>query len=155
MDLEGARRRGREGVGVVPSSQPVEKLHLWESVQRVSSLRAVAEAVAVAIRTAPLIYVERWATGWRWSLAHCGGPYPLLRITAVFLEIPYQEVVLGYDTTPDGCSYVRASERTRAGGSPQGWGLLAFEQPVAAREARARILGAELRRRELGPSRTS
>lgn len=82
-------------------------------------------------------------------------PLSAAAIAARFLEIPYQGMVLSHDTTPEGCSYVRANERTRAGGSPHGWATLAVEEPVAARQARVRILGAELRRWEPGTSRAS
>ena len=57
---------------------------------------AVAEAVSVATLKFHDIYVERRGDQYRWSLATKGGPYPLLRITARFLEMdPYSLAGVG------------------------------------------------------------
>jgi hypothetical protein len=42
-----------------------------------------------------IVYVERLGEAWRWSLAHQGGLYPLLRITARFLRVDYDRIAIG------------------------------------------------------------
>jgi hypothetical protein len=122
---------------------PPERLRLARSMRRVSSLAVVAEAVAEATRTDREIYVERWASGWRWSLAHRGGAYPLLRIVARFLQIPHDALMLSFDTTTDGYAYFRPPPRNPA--RPRGWTVLRFDRPATAEEVRARIARATFR----------
>jgi hypothetical protein len=80
------------------------RLRLLQSVFEPSPLATVAEAVAVATEHETQIYVERLSDGWRWSLAHRGGPYPLLRITARFLQVNYRKIRIGFRALPDGHS---------------------------------------------------
>jgi len=78
--------------------------HLLRSVFEPSPLAAVAEAVSVATQHETQIYVERFSDGWRWSLAHRGNGYPLLRITARFLRVDYHRIIIGFRTLDDGYS---------------------------------------------------
>jgi hypothetical protein len=80
------------------------RLRLLQSVFGPSSLVTVAEAIAVATEHGTQIYVERLSGGWRWSLVHRGGSYPLLRITARFLRVDYQKIMIGFRTRPGGFS---------------------------------------------------
>lgn len=50
------------------------------------------------------VYVERLGDRYRWSLVHRGGPYPLLRITARFLQVDYQSIFIGFREVGDGYS---------------------------------------------------
>lgn len=59
------------------------RLELLRRTFQPSSLDEVAEAVAVAREHERRFYVERVEGGYRWSVTHRGGGYPLLRITAV------------------------------------------------------------------------
>jgi len=73
-----------------------------------------AEEVAgqIALFGAPRfhkVYVERREDGYRWSIVHGGGPYPLLRELAQLLDIPYQSIVLPFATL-DGWAYVLAPD---------------------------------------------
>ena len=67
-----------------------------------SPLEVVAEAVSAASETERRLYVERRSGLYRWSLAHSGGAYPLLRIAARFLGIDYHRNYVGFRTLPDG-----------------------------------------------------
>lgn len=62
------------------------------SVRDWSSLEEVALAVSVATEYETKVYVERMSDRYRWSLIHRGGPYPLLRITARFLQVDYHRI---------------------------------------------------------------
>ena len=77
------------------------------SVFRPSALDDVAEAVSVATEKFHDIYVERRGDQYRWSFATKGGPYPLLRITARFLEM-------------DPCSLVGVGSRVVEDAGPVG-----------------------------------
>ncbi|HEY5519017.1 MAG TPA: hypothetical protein VIK08_00015 [Candidatus Limnocylindrales bacterium] len=60
----------------------------------ISTLPAVAQAIADASRPRSLFYVERFGHHCRWSPAHRGGPYPLLRETAKLLDVDYHTLVV-------------------------------------------------------------
>ena len=80
-----------------------ERERLSRSVFRPSPLDEVAEAISVASEDFYDIYVERRGDLWRWSFATTGGPYPLLRITARFLEMdPCSLVGVGSRVVGDG-----------------------------------------------------
>ena len=64
-----------------------ERVALIRSTREWSSLEEVALAVSVASESERRIYVERRSDLYRWSLAHPGGGYPILRITARFLRV--------------------------------------------------------------------
>ena len=80
------------------------RLRLLQSIFEPSPLATVAEAVAVATEHETQVYVERLSDVWRWSLAHRGGSYPLLRITARFLRVAHRKIMIGFRTLPDGFS---------------------------------------------------
>jgi hypothetical protein len=87
------------------SDHPVPtRQHLLRSVFEPSPLATVAEAVSMATEHETQVYVERLSDGWRWSLAHRGGSYPLLRITARFLQVNYRQIMIGFRTLPNGFS---------------------------------------------------
>jgi len=46
--------------------------------------------------------VERRSDHYRWSLAHPGGGYPILRITARFLHVDHSRIVVGFRTLSNG-----------------------------------------------------
>ncbi|MGZ8761194.1 MAG: hypothetical protein ACXWXV_11585, partial [Aeromicrobium sp.] len=64
------------------------------SIRRGARLDAVAGAVAAASGKTRFVYVERRGSLFRWSPAHRGGPYPLLRETAKVLGTDYHELIL-------------------------------------------------------------
>ena len=53
------------------------------------------------------VYVERRGGRFRWSFAHRGGPYPLLREVASYAGIPHDQIVLATETV-DGWTVARA-----------------------------------------------
>lgn len=69
-------------------SRLILSMHDW------SSLEKVALAVSVATEYETEVYVERLGDRYRWSLVHRGGPYPLLRITARFLQVDYHSIFI-------------------------------------------------------------
>jgi len=100
-----------------------------------------AEEVAeqIALFGAPRfhkVYVEQREDGYRWSIVHGGGPYPLLRELAQLLDVDYTSLVLPFATL-DGWAYVLAPDLE---GEPDSW---AFIEPSAdASVNRERILEA-------------
>ena len=110
---------------------------LWRSVRRVSSLSVVAEAVADASQTCNAVHLERWSSGWRWSPAHRGGGYPLLRTVARHLNVEHHLLILPFDTNADGYAFV-----PHRGGrsSPIATISVEFTKPLEPDEVR-RLLG--------------
>ena len=80
-------------------------------ILRPSPLSEVAEAVAAFADARPdAVYVERLEEDlYRWSPATRGGPYPLVRILAAFLECSHNDMTVGYITL-DGWCIARSPE---------------------------------------------
>ena len=78
-----------------------------------SSLDDVASAIADYVAAGnTTVYVERRASRYRWSPAHRGGAYPLLRIVARYLECAHTEIVLPF-VTVDGYAVVADPDEPR------------------------------------------
>src|SRR5207249_1228641 len=98
---------------VVADRPDARRLELLRSVFEPSTLDDVAQAVAVATETERHIYVERVAGGYRWSLTHPGGGYPVLRVTARNLRVGYPGILVPFRTVEDGvCVLCRDPEET-------------------------------------------
>ncbi len=104
------------------------RVALIQSNRTWSELNEVATAVAVASASERRIYVERRAQLYRWSLAHSGGGYPLLRITARFLGIDYTRIYVGFRTLPDGTAII--CDDPQAVEEPDSWTLLDLPDAV-------------------------
>ena len=66
------------------------------------------------------IYVERRDDTYRWSIAHRGGAYPLLREVARFLDVPYESIILPFRTI-NGWAIILAPDLAA---QPDAWGLI-------------------------------
>jgi hypothetical protein len=81
---------------------PEEELRRKLSLNQPQPLDVAAAMIAEALVTWNKIYLERHGDLWRWSFATKGGGYPLLRMCARFLGIPYWNLIIGFDTLPEG-----------------------------------------------------
>lgn len=98
-----------------------------------SELDDVLEAMAaLGRRSAVKCYVERHGSRYRWSIAHGGGPYPLLREVASFLELPHTSLVVG-TTAVEGWTVIADSHE----GLPDAWAFI--ETSGDRGELRARL----------------
>lgn len=72
---------------------------LVATMSEVRPLQEVVEAIT-ALGKDPFarVYVERHAAGYRWSIAHRGGAYPLLREIAQLLEVRHTSVAVPFRT---------------------------------------------------------
>ena len=111
---------------------------LSRSIYDISRLEEVAEAISVATEHERCIYVERMARGWRWSLAHRGGPYPLLRIAARFLQIDHHRLLITFRTLNDGVAILCRNPKRPS--RPRAWAMVDFAGPTAAADVKAHIL---------------
>jgi hypothetical protein len=123
--------------GSFSASPDPTRAYLLRSVLEASPLTVVAQAVSVATQDARTFYVERLDGGWRWSFVHPGGGYPLLRMTARFLRIDYQQIIVGFRTLAPGICIVCADPDDPA--PAQAWALIDFHRPTAASEVAERI----------------
>jgi hypothetical protein len=82
---------------------PPSRTRLVRSIFDWSPIEEVALAVSLASAHESHVYVERISDRYRWSLIHRGGPYPLLRITARFLQVDHRAVFIGFRDVGDGC----------------------------------------------------
>lgn len=128
-----------------------DRIRLATAIRSSGSLQLVAEGVAAAIEFIPLlVYVERQGKRYRWSPAHRGGPYPLMRVTARFLGIDHSALFLpfralnngdsagfGKDGFWEGVCIVRGAEDDS--GPPDAWALLEFDAPENAKTVKTRI----------------
>lgn len=111
-----------------------ERAALMKSVRVPSDLADVAAAVSEASRYCRLIYVERLGEGWRWSLAHPGGPYPLLRETARFLQIDYRQLLMPFRTVAPAVAVIDPGP-----GEAVASALLRFTRDTGASQVQYRI----------------
>lgn len=115
-----------------------ERQRLFKSVLHPAPLDEVARAISAATEVEDTIYVERVGGLWRWSLVTKGGPYPLLRITAQYLQIDYT-VLVGVGSKVVGDDYcVQIVDED--GPQADAWGVLEFGGPTAPEDVVARIV---------------
>ena len=117
-----------------------ERAALIQSTRTWSPLEEVALAVSVASETERLIYVERRSDLYRWSLAHRGGGYPILRITARFLHVDYGRIFVGFRTLPHGMATM--CEDPSVVEEPDDWAILEPTTTVSTTEAAELITSA-------------
>jgi len=116
------------------------RVALIRSTRTWSELGEVAKAASVASETERRIYVERRSDLYRWSLAHAGGGYPLLRTAARFLGIDHHRIYIGFRTLPDGTAIL--CDDPESVECPDEWALLALPAPVSPAVAAEFIAGA-------------
>ncbi len=107
------------------------------STREYAPIDEVAAAVSLATEFPWSIYVETRQGLYRWSLAHNGGSYPLLRITARFLGVDHQRIFVGFRTLPSG-EAVLFDERCDQRRS-EGWRVLRFDGPTPSDVVEERI----------------
>ena len=117
-----------------------ERVALIQSTRTWSPLEEVALAVSVASESEHLIYVERRSGLYRWSLAHPGGGYPILRVTARFLHVGHARIVVGFRTLPNGISIM--CDNPSVVEEPDSWEVLDPTTPVSTAQAVELITGA-------------
>ena len=78
------------------------RLGTIECTKTWSSIEQVASAIVVASTGLHWIYVERRGTQYRWSFAHSGGGYPLLRVVAQYLGVDHRRLIIGFRTLENG-----------------------------------------------------
>ena len=105
-----------------------------------SSLDQVAEAVSAATDHEKRVYVERIGNSYRWSLTHCGGAYPLLRITARFLRRDYHGLVIGFRSVAEGVCVLRKDSANPE--HPDAWAVIEFDGPAESADVKERIVRA-------------
>jgi hypothetical protein len=121
------------------------------SITHGSSLAVITDSVGRASSVTPPHYVERRGVVFRWSSAHRGDPYPLLRTVAKVLDLDYRSLVIGCSGLPDspsgfgsdgmweGLCIVPAPAKA---GQPDAWAVLELDQPTFPDEVRRRIAAA-------------
>jgi hypothetical protein len=124
------------------SSHPdPERQRLYRSIFEPSCLEEVSEAVSAATEDEKRMYVERIAGGgWRWSLTHPGGPYPLLRISARFLRMDHHRLMVGCRSVADGVCIVCKDPANPE--HPEAWAVIDFDGPTEPAGVRERIVQA-------------
>lgn len=117
-----------------------ERQRLVRSVFHPSPLEEVAEAISAATEKFHDIYVQQRGDRYRWSFATKGGPYPLLRITARFLQMdPYSLAGVGSRLIGEAGWSVQIVDEDE---EPDAWAVLRFESPTTTHAVRERIEGA-------------
>jgi len=114
------------------------RVALIQSVRTWSTPEEVAKAIAVASETERHLYVERRGDAYRWSLAHKGGAYPLLRITARFLGVDYRSIFIGFRTLSNGYSVI--CENHDDLDEQDGWCVLELDGLISEPDALALIV---------------
>ena len=118
-------------IPILKRSQLIKSSFDW------STIEMAAMAVSLATEFQSKVYVERLGDRYRWSLIHRGGPYPLLRITAKYLQVDYHSIIVGCREVGDGWSGLNGSETESL--EPDAWAVLTFDEPTTAADVAARI----------------
>jgi hypothetical protein len=113
---------------------------LSRSIFEPSPLEEVAEAIFVASERESEVYVERFDDRYRWSLVHKGGAYPLLRVTAAFLQMDYHALAIGTRTVAGG--YAALAEYPEDEPEPDASAVIALQWGTLPDDAVARIRAA-------------
>ena len=100
----------------------------------------MAEAVSTATEDERRIYVERVDNRWRWSLTHAGGSYPLRRITARFLRVDHNRIVIGFRTVGDDLCVLCADPDEPV--LADAWKIIDFDGPTSPTVVQERIVQA-------------
>jgi hypothetical protein len=116
----------------------LKRSRLIKSTAEWSTIETVSLAVSVATEFQTKVYVERRGDRYRWSLIHRGGPYPLLRITAKYLQVDYHSIIVGCREVGDGWSGLMGNETESS--EPYSWAILTFKGPTAAADVDALII---------------
>ena len=109
-----------------------ERVALIQSTRTWSPLPEVALALSVASESESRIYVERRSDRCRWSLAHPGGGYPILRIAARFLHVDHARIFVGFRTLDNGMAIL--CEDPTGFDEPNAWAVLEPTAPVTTAE---------------------
>jgi hypothetical protein len=117
-----------------------ERAQLIRSAFEPSPLEEVAFAISTATETEHQLYVERIGDLWRWSLVHAGGPYPLLRVTARFLQVDYTAIVIGHRQIEGGRSVLTRDLEEVI--EPDGWMIFTFEGSATVASVIQRVASA-------------
>jgi len=120
-----------------PEVADADRVKMIQSSRTWSSLNEVAEAVAAASESQPMVYVERLGDAYRWSLATKGGGYPLLRITARFLDVDYTRIYVGFRTLLNGMAIL--CEDPSSVEIPDKWAVLKLSGKITSTAAAWRI----------------
>jgi hypothetical protein len=113
------------------------------SISHGARLDVVAKAVAAASGSIRFIYVEHLdADLYRWSPAHRGGAYPLLRETARLLGVNHQGLVLPFRALADTGMTVIPADDSEALAPAGRWTVLEFESAESVESVGARIQAA-------------
>jgi hypothetical protein len=98
-----------------------QRQRLASSIFATCTIELTAEQIALfAVPRFSKVYVERRGNAYRWSIAHRGGAYPLLRELALLLDVPNTAIVLPFYTV-DGWAIVRTADLN---GDPDSWALI-------------------------------
>ncbi len=115
----------------------LKRSQLIKSTGDWSTIETVAMAVSLATEFQSQVYVERLGDRYRWSLIHRGGPYPLLRITAKYLQVDYNSIIVGCREVGDGWSGLNGNETEPL--EPDAWAIVSFDGPTTAADVSALI----------------
>lgn len=122
-----------------PTPDPA-RVALLRTACRPLPLEEVAEHVAAVSSPTRKVYVERRRDGYRWSIAHGGGPYPLLRTVAAFLQVDHTRIVVEGRDAGDGWCVFQLGPRDD--GEPDAWAVLALAGEITPVQATEEILRA-------------
>lgn len=137
----GSSRSPRARAAVAERSGPTaehDRRALVETTRLPSSLDQIATAIAAYTEHPGPVYVERLEDGWRWSPAHRGGGYPLLRVVARFMRVEYHKVIVPFRTLGDGWAVLNP-EMDDPPLMPLATAVLAFDEPTTTELVATRL----------------
>ncbi len=121
-----------------PPSPDSERWVALRSVDQPLAIDDVAGVVAEASNGRRHLYVERRAGRYAWSIAHRGGPYPLLRDVAAYVRLPHDALVVAGRAVGDWCVLIGPDNEDDPP-APDAWAVITPPGNLGEEEARSMI----------------
>jgi hypothetical protein len=108
-----------------------------EATRVPSPVDQVAAAIAAFSEYPGSVYVERFGDAWRWSPAHRGGSYPLLRVVARFMRIDHDRIMVPFRTVEDGWAVLNLEDGVAA--KPDATAVVTFTEAAMPEAVKQRL----------------
>lgn len=112
---------------------------LMDSVRLPSTFEEITAAIGTYVEHSGSVYVERLEEKWRWSPAHRGGVYPLLREVARFMRVDHYRIIVPFKTVANGWAVVKPDDDDDDSAPPVGTAVLTFKEPATPEAVKARL----------------
>ena len=121
------------------STPDPERLALLQTRCELLPLDTLAEHVAAVSARQRRVYVERLGDGYSWSFVHAGGPYPLLREVAAFVDLPHTRIIVPCRTVGEKWCVMTGPDEDDNPPEPDAWAVIDLTPGTTPADASTKI----------------